>query len=207
MARWPAPGRCKARLAADLLDRLNLDGVKARSARIQQRLTSHTLAVAAELQRQALFTTVLAVSGLGPLAAQRWGRRHGIAQVRLQGPGSLGTRLKRQLRLQRPSKRATLVIGSDLPDLNRRDLLLAVERLAERDLVLGPASDGGYWLIGLSAGLLEAPERWPLSGIPWGGPEVCRSTLTAAWSKGLSTDLLPERQDVDHLSDLDPWLG
>ena len=55
MARWPAPGRCKARLAADLLDRLNLDGVKARSARIQQRLTSHTLAVAAELQRQALF--------------------------------------------------------------------------------------------------------------------------------------------------------
>lgn len=207
MARWPAPGRCKARLAADLLDRLNLDGVKARSARIQQRLTSHTLAVAAELQRQAMFTTVLAVSGLGPLAAQRWGRRHGIAQVRLQGPGSLGTRLKRQLRLQRPSKRATLVIGSDLPDLNRRDLLLAVERLAERDLVLGPASDGGYWLIGLSAGLLEAPERWPLSGIPWGGPEVCRSTLTAAWSKGLSTDLLPERQDVDHLSDLDPWLG
>ena len=207
MARWPAPGRCKARLAADLLDRLNLDGVEARSARIQQRLTSHTLAVAAELQRQALFTTVLAVSGLGPLAAQRWGRRHGIAQVRLQGPGSLGTRLKRQLRLQRPSKRATLVIGSDLPDLNRRDLLLAVERLAERDLVLGPASDGGYWLIGLSAGLLEAPERWPLSGIPWGGPEVCRSTLTAAWSKGLSTDLLPERQDVDHLSDLDPWLG
>ena len=207
MARWPAPGRCKARLAADLLDRLNLDGVKARSARIQQRLTSHTLAVAAELQRQAMFTTVLAVSGLGPLAAQRWGRRHGIAQVRLQGPGSLGTRLKRQLRLQRPSKRATLVIGSDLPDLNRRDLLLAVERLAERDLVLGPASDGGYWLIGLSAGLLEAPERWPLSGIPWGGAEVCRSTLTAAWSKGLSTDLLPERQDVDHLSDLDPWLG
>lgn len=207
MARWPAPGRCKARLAADLLDRLNLDGVKARSARIQQRLTSHTLAVAAELQRQAMFTTVLAVSGLGPLAAQRWGRRHGIAQVRLQGPGSLGTRLKRQLRLQRPSKRATLVIGSDLPDLNRRDLLLAVERLAERDLVLGPASDGGYWLIGLSAGLLEAPERWPLSGIPWGGPEVCRCTLSAAWSKGLSTDLLPERQDVDHLSDLDPWLG
>ena len=207
MARWPAPGRCKARLAADLLDRLNLDGVEARSARIQQRLTSHTLAVAAELQRQALFTTVLAVSGLGPLAAQRWGRRHGIAQVRLQGPGSLGTRLKRQLRLQRPAKRATLVIGSDLPDLNRRDLLLAVERLAERDLVLGPASDGGYWLIGLSAGLLEAPERWPLSGIPWGGPEVCRSTLSAAWSKGLSTDLLPERQDVDHLGDLDPWLG
>mgnify|MGYP002830375055 CR=1 FL=1 len=82
-----------------------------------------------------------------------------------------------------------------------------VERLAERDLVLGPASDGGYWLIGLSARLLDAPERWPLSGIPWGGPEVCQSTLTAAWSAGLSTDLLPERQDVDHLSDLDPWLG
>ncbi len=207
MARWPAPGRCKARLANDLLGRLNLDGVEARSAWIQQRLTGHTLAVAAELQRQALFTPVLAVSGLGPLAAQRWGRRHGIAQVRLQGPGSLGTRLKRQLLSQRPAKQAALVIGSDLPDLNRQDLLLAVERLAERDLVLGPASDGGYWLIGLSARLLDAPERWPLSGIPWGGPEVCQSTLTAAWSAGLSTDLLPERQDVDHLSDLDPWLG
>ena len=207
MARWPAPGRCKARLASDLFGHLNLDGVGARSAWIQQRLTGHTLAVAAELQRQALFTTVLAVSGLGPVAAQRWGKRHGIAQVRLQGPGSLGTRMKRQLLIQRSAKQAALVIGSDLPDLNRHDLLLAAERLAERDLVLGPASDGGYWLIGLSARLLDAPERWPLSGIPWGGPQVCQSTLKAAWRAGLSTDLLPERQDVDHLSDLDPWLG
>ena len=207
MARWPAPGRCKARLASDLLGRLNLAGVEARSAWIQQRLTGHTLAVAAELQRQALFTTVLAVSGLGPVAAQRWGQRHGIAQVRLQGPGSLGTRMKRQLLIQRSAKQAALVIGSDLPDLNRQDLLLAAERLAERDLVLGPASDGGYWLIGLSARLLDAPERWPLSGIPWGGPQVCQSTLKAAWRAGLSTDLLAERQDVDHLSDLDPWLG
>ena len=207
MARWPAPGRCKARLASDLFGHLNLDGVGARSAWIQQRLTGHTLAVAAELQRQALFTTVLAVSGLGPVAAQRWGQRHGIAQVRLQGPGSLGTRMKRQLLIQRSAKQAALVIGSDLPDLNRQDLLLAVERLAERDLVLGPARDGGYWLIGLSARLLDAPERWPLSGIPWGGPQVCQSTLKAAWRAGLSTDLLPERQDVDHLSDLDPWLG
>ena len=76
-------------------------------------------------------------------------------------------RLLQTLHADFPSSPA-LLIGTDLPTLNRRDLLLAIEQLHERDLVLGPSSDGGYWLLGLSAELIRLPMRWPLGGIQWG---------------------------------------
>ena len=103
--------------------------------------------------------------------------------------------------------RPCLVIGTDLPELNPDDLRQAVERLKQHDLVLGPASDGGYWLLGIGASLIRSPQLWPLIGIPWGGPTVLEATLTAARAHGKSTALVPRRNDLDHWSDLQPWQG
>ena len=92
---------------------------------------------------------VFAVSGLAHRAARRWGEELGADQVWLQRPGSLGSRmghLLRRIRADFPSSPA-LLIGTDLPSLNRPDLLLAIELLHDKDLVLGPSSDGGYWLL------------------------------------------------------------
>ena len=207
MARWPAAGRCKRRLARDLSQVLQHPGAAEQAAHIQRQLTGHTLAVAKRLEREGQLEVVLAVSGAGPSAALRWARSLDVSSVRLQGSGGLGTRLRRQLLLSRRNDSPTLVIGTDLPWLNRRDLLAAIEMLQRSDLVLGPAADGGYWLIGVSSELLRRPAHWPLSGIPWGGDQVLASTLKQASDRGVSTLLLGERNDLDQLADLRPWLG
>lgn len=197
MARWPAPGRCKRRLAAGI-------GPVAAAA-IQSRLTRHTLAVAARATATAGARLVLAVDGLGPTAARRWGRSLGAHQVRLQGSGGLGLRLQRQLRLSfRSGARAVALIGTDLPDLDGPALAAAFEGLRRGPLVLGPAHDGGYWLLGLGAGCRSTPL---LTGIPWGSERVLEHTCRAATRSGLSATLLATRGDLDRLEDLSPWLG
>jgi rSAM/selenodomain-associated transferase 1 len=200
MARWPAPGRCKRRLAAG--------GIGAeRAAAIQRRLTLHTLASVREAARLAAgqLEPVLAVGGLGQSAACRWGQSLGMPRTLLQGEGSLGTRLQRQVgRARREGCGRVLLIGSDLPQLCATDLLAALAALEIAPLVLGPALDGGYWLIGLGG-------SWPqlfagLHGpIGWGGEAVLERTRAAAAACGLPLALLPERADLDRPADLARW--
>ena len=92
LARWPAPGRCKRRLASSL-------GAEA-AARVQARLTGHTLAVARQLARQLGIELVLAVDGLAPRAARRLGDQLGVGRIVLQGGGGLGVRMQRQFRIR-----------------------------------------------------------------------------------------------------------
>ena len=207
MARWPSPGRCKRRLSRDFDHALGLSNSSERATRIQQRLTQHTAAVVRGLAEAMEIEAVLAVSGLGPRAAKRWGQQLGLPLVRLQGRGQLGTRLRRQLMHGHRQGLSSLVIGTDLPELNADDLKQAIAMLKAHDLALGPASDGGYWLLGIGASLIRSPQHWPLIGIPWGGPTVLEATLTAARAHGMSTALVPRRNDLDHWSDLQPWQG
>ena len=207
MARWPSPGRCKRRLSRDLDNVLGLSHSSERATRIQTRLTLHTAAVVRGIADTMEIKPVLAVSGLGPRAARRWGQRLGLPQVRLQGRGQLGTRLRRQFMHGHRHGIPSLVIGTDLPELNPDDLKQAIEHLESHDLVLGPASDGGYWLLGIGASLICSPQHWPLIGIPWGGPTVLEATLEAARRQQLSCALVPQRNDLDHWSDLKPWQG
>ena len=207
MARWPSPGRCKRRLSRDLNHVLGLANSSERATRIQRRLTQHTAAVVRDLAGAMEIEPVLAVSGLGLRAADRWGQQLGLRQVRMQGRGQLGTRLRRQLMHSHRHNRPCLVIGTDLPELNPDDLRQAVEHLEQHDLVLGPASDGGYWLLGIGACLICSPQHWPLIGIPWGGPSVLEATLEAARRRQLTSALVAQRNDLDHWSDLMPWQG
>ncbi|MCP9915528.1 TIGR04282 family arsenosugar biosynthesis glycosyltransferase [Cyanobium sp. ATX 6F1] len=197
MARWPAPGRCKRRLAAGI-------GAQA-AARIQWALTRHTMATAHSVAAGAGAQLVLAVDGLGPKAAERWGDELGADRVRLQGPGGLGLRLQRQLRHSfREGAQAVALIGTDLPGLDRHGLGAALAALAHQPLVLGPALDGGYWLIGLGA---HSPSVPLLAGIPWGTGRVLELTCQAAADQGLEPLLLGELSDLDRPGDLSPWLG
>lgn len=212
MARWPVPGRCKRRLAVGLGAR--------RAAAVQARLTAHVFAAALDSrQPEGLAIAagrpelVLAVDGLAGRGARRWGRFLGAERVRLQGGGALGLRLRRQvLRASVEGAGAVVVVGSDLPELAATDLREAFASLERVPLVLGPARDGGYWLIGLAgaalaepaggAALLFAGHRAP---IPWGGAQVLIQTLAAAAAAGLSWHLLGERGDLDRPEDLRAW--
>lgn len=197
MARWPAPGRCKRRLAATI--------GRGAAATIQARLTRHTLAVAVEAaEKEADARLILAVDGLGPRAARRWGGSLGVSTVRLQGSGGLGLRMQRQVQHSfRSGARGVVLIGTDLPDLDAPALASAFGALAVHPLVLGPARDGGYWLLGLRAPCASAPL---LVGIPWGSDRVLALTRRAAERLGLAALLLAERSDLDRLEDLSPWL-
>ena len=209
MARWPSPGRCKRRLSADLAERLTLRAADERAARIQRRLCEHTMAVGRELQTSGVLELRLAVSGLGRQHAQRWGHSLGATSTALQGEGSLGCRMRRQFlrSAAAPSVPRQLMIGADLPGLGCDELSSALDALRHVDVVLGPASDGGYWLIGFSAALLKRPQDWPFSGIPWGDSAVLEVTLTQCRQRSLTTQLLSQRNDIDHLCDLAPWLS
>ena len=93
--------------------------------------------------------------------------------------------------------RQVLVIGTDLPTLPGSAFGEAITLLATHDLVLGPAFDGGYYLIGLRK---PAPELF--AGIPWSTDRVLALTQQKAAALGLRTALLPVRRDVDTIDDL-----
>ena len=193
MARWPAPGRCKRRLAQEL--------GAARAAQIQARLTVHTLAAAREARQGHGLELVLAVEGLGSRAARRWGQAHGADRTVLQGRGALGLRMQRQFqRAAMEGASQMVLIGSDLPQLEASDLSAAFTVLGQRRGVLGPALDGGYWLIGL-----RRPEPELLAGIDWGGALVLEQTVAAMARRGLEPELLSRRGDLDWARDLLPW--
>ncbi len=206
MSRWAAPGRCKRRLATDL------GPIKACS--IQQRLTSHTLCVASELEKKGFLDYKLAISGIPSKTAKRLTLFKEVKMIENQGGGSLGLRMRRlilrtQNRRNKNNKhpRATIVIGSDLPSLCKTDLINALDALNQHKMVIGPASDGGYWLIGLSAELLTPVAYWPFCGIPWGTNEVLNRTTKKADQAGITYSLLGIKNDIDKLSDLIPWQG
>lgn len=204
LGRWPAPGRCKRRLAVDL------GGWRA--AAVQRALLLHGLAAARAAARQAQreghgIEVLLALGGCGPRTARRLQRLLPRERLVGQGEGSLGLRLHRQVeRARREGIRRLVLIGTDLPHLDAPDLLSAFAALRASPVVLGPANDGGYWLMGLwpqrRAPRLFAGSRSP---IPWGSERVLASTLEAARAEGLTPALLAERRDIDRPVDLMAW--
>jgi rSAM/selenodomain-associated transferase 2 len=96
--------------------------------------------------------------------------------------------------------RRAVLIGTDCPGIRPAHLARAFQVLRHKDLVLGPAHDGGYYLIGL-----RRPVRELFDGIPWGTGEVLERTLSAARVRGLRVDLLECLHDVDRPEDIPAW--
>ena len=110
----------------------------------------------------------------------------------------LGARMLHAFRQYLPSEDARCVlIGSDAPHLTVERVQSAFECLARADVVLGPALDGGYYLIGA---------RRPhdvFTGIQWSVSTVYEDTLARATALGLDVESLPADFDVDEREDLD----
>lgn len=90
-----------------------------------------------------------------------------------------------------------VVVGSDCPTLSAALIEQAFAALRESDVVLGPAGDGGYWLIGLAK---PAPSLF--DGVPWSTDTVFSETLARAAEAGLSVRTLALRDDLDTPEDL-----
>ena len=130
----PRIGRVKTRLGRDI------GMVAARS--FYWRTTRKILA---ELRGAGRWQPWLAVT---PDAAVDAGRMWPAGWRRFgQGPGDLGERMARTMRLMPPGP--VVIVGTDIPDLRARHVERAFRALGDHDAVFGPAADGGYWLVGL----------------------------------------------------------
>ena len=205
MTKWHAIFRCKSRLANDI------GAFKA--AKIQKRLTNHTIKVAKKIQKEGHADIKVAIDGIGIKAAKKWAALNKIKKVEIQGPGNLGTKMKRQFlkthheqNLSHQIRNPILIIGSDLPSISHYELMQAIQTLKHKEMVLGPSSDGGYWLIGLSKKLLNPLCTWPFSGINWGSDKVLQETIRLASLNQIDYQLLQTKNDLDNIIDLSPWL-
>ena len=115
-----------------------------------------------------------------------------------QAGGDLGERMARAFAVAFASgARRAALIGTDVPGIAREDVLDALEGLDEHDVALGPATDGGYYLMAL-----KRPEPELFRGIAWSGPDVLKDTLDRAAGRRLSVRVLRTIGDVDTVEDL-----
>ncbi|MGL5033382.1 MAG: TIGR04282 family arsenosugar biosynthesis glycosyltransferase [Microcystaceae cyanobacterium] len=93
-----------------------------------------------------------------------------------------------------------VVIGTDCPTLTVAILTEAFNILADYDVVIGPAEDGGYYLIGLSRAIAE-----PFMNIDWGTERVFAQTVAALTTKNYKIHYLPMLRDIDRPEDYLHW--
>jgi rSAM/selenodomain-associated transferase 1 len=123
--------------------------------------------------------------------------RQGVRLLDQEG-NDLGTRMHASfMTLFANGFKHVALIGTDVPSLPLTHYRQALDQLATHDLVLGPARDGGYYLIGLTRPVGEL-----FHDIPWSTDRVLATTRERAADKGLKTALLPAWRDVDTVDDL-----
>jgi uncharacterized protein len=124
----------------------------------------------------------------------------GIAGITAQRGTDLGERMYNALRDGLARFASVILVGSDCPGIDPAYLRQATGALRGASVVLGPAADGGYVLIGARR---VSPSVF--SGIAWGGDKVFGDTVTALETAGLDWAALPVLADIDRPSDLPVW--
>ena len=187
--RFPVPGITKTRL----IPALGPEG----ACRLHRALTERIVDRVQQLKKSYPLTIEIHFSGGNREQMAGWlGRDY---EYVIQQVGDIGARMRLAFEKGfRQGWRRVVLIGSDLPDLTPAIIRESFERLTDHDLVLGPARDGGYYLIGLDA---YRPELFNYS-IAWGTREVLKNTLLTADQLGLKTALLIRLSDVDRPEDL-----
>ena len=187
--RFPVPGLTKTRL----IPALGPEG----ACRLHRELTERIVDQVRQLNKIYPLTIEIHFSGGNQEQMAGWlGRDY---EYVIQQQGNLGTRMRLAFEKGfRQGWRRVVLIGSDLPDLTSAIIREAFKRLAVHDLVLGPAQDGGYYLIGLNT---CRPELFSYPMV-WGSEEVLKNTLKTADRLGLKTALLVRLRDVDRPEDL-----
>lgn len=187
-ARAPVAGRVKRRLAAVIGDR--------------EALAAHQRLVADCLERLAgsrRWNTELWLAGPECEALSAWPRIHDITR-RAQKGDDLGARMHDALVSTLAAHDRALVVGTDCPDIDGAYVAAAFDALDGADVVLGPAEDGGYGLVGAR----RAAGRRLLAlftDMPWGTDRVFEETLARCRDTSLSVATLPVIWDVDTAAD------
>jgi len=185
--RYPVPGRTKTRLIPAL--------GPAGAADLQRWLTENILETVRRFARPHEIEVEVCFEGGSKQKMRRW-LGSGVIFSR-QVSGNLGERMRAAFLdvFQRGADRVVL-LGTDIPQIKTDHLEQAFNALVENDLVIGPSTDGGYWLIGLNrpVDLFE--------GIKWSTDAVFVQTLALAKKHGLRVKTLEPLKDIDTAEDL-----
>jgi len=180
-ARYPRAGECKTRL----IPALGEEG----AANLHQHLTERTVSV---LRSCGLQVTV-ATTGADPSNFAGWLGPDVVLIEQVEG--GLTERL---LACLEPAP--VIFFGADTPDLALRHVEAAVAAFRRHDVVIGPAEDGGYYLIGMRRPMPEL-----LIDMPWSTEHVLPETLARLGRMGIGPLLLETLADCDRPEDLERW--
>lgn len=189
--RYPEAGKAKTRL----IPALGAEG----AAQLQRQMTEHTIAQVKVLAAAYPLSIEVRYAGGDRNLMQTW--LGPDAAYRPQSSGDLGIRMADafQAAFEEQVEHA-ITIGTDCPGVDAAKLAQAFAALQHHDLVLGPATDGGYYLIGLRR---FVPDLFV--GIAWSTEQVFQHTIGIARALGLSTAVLAPLTDVDRPEDLSVW--
>ena len=183
--RYPEPGKAKTRLMPALGE--------AGAADVHRQLTERTVAT----MRASGLVIEIRYTGTEENQFEAWlGTDLSLVS---QGSGDLGDRLRDAI-----GEPPVIFVGADCPDLTTTLLHEAADALAEHEVVIGPAEDGGYWLIGISARF-----DWLFTDMEWGTEAVLPETLRRLAERDITPKILPTLADCDRPEDLArwPWLA
>lgn len=191
--RYPQVGRCKSRL----IPSLGAEG----ALNIHRQLVSHILnRLLLFLSSNADTDFTIFYDGGSQQKVQEWlGKSHTCKQ---QQGDTLGERMAAALIQGLENRQDTILIGSDCPDIDAAILDEGFQGLTNNNIVIGPAHDGGYYLVGVTGSLEPAACRKLFEKIPWGSDTVFSRTVARAENLGLSTHILSKLHDIDTEEDL-----
>ena len=178
-ARFPVPGAAKTRLVPAL-------GAQG-AAVMHKKLVERTMLSV----RKSSLPFEVRYTGADRSAFANW--LGGDVALVEQGDGDLGDRLAR---VDPPA----IMIGCDAPDLTAGHLTMAAHSLKTRAAVIGPALDGGYWLLGIAHSM---PTLFP--DMAWGTDTVFGETIVRLARAGAETLRLETLADLDRPEDLERW--
>ena len=190
-ARFPIAGRVKTRL----IPALGAEG----AAALHRRLVLRTFRTAFALCRRQNVELEIQFDGGSEREMRHWLGDEWLC--RQQSDGNLGQRMARAFENSfREGATGTVIIGSDCPTLTPEILAAAFRSLDRSPAVFGPATDGGYYLVGLSR---FVPELF--QNIPWGTKTVLARSREILEHTGIKPVLLDRLDDVDRPDDLPAW--
>jgi uncharacterized protein len=176
-------GHVKTRIAATM-------GNEAALA-VYQALLSHTNEVAKMLPVDKIIFYSNAIE-----AEDLWDNR--MYKKQIQSGSDLGSRMQHAFQYSfEEGNEGVAIIGTDCFEITSGIIMNAFAWLKTHDIVIGPATDGGYYLLAM-----KQMHRELLKDIPWSSSEVLKNTLTICDQLNLSVYLLPQLSDVDTEADL-----
>jgi uncharacterized protein len=194
--RYPETGTTKTRM----IPILGATG----AAKLQREMTEHILYQMGGLSASNHLAIEIRYDGGNEDLMRRWlGSEFEYAY---QKGDDLGERMHRAFEDAFESgATSTVIVGTDIPDITARVVKNAFNALKQKGMVLGPAGDGGYYLIGLSKTAFSPDAANLFAGIKWGEKNVLKKTINTAADLRINYSLIDELQDVDRPEDLSIW--